>query len=403
MTSIEWTDVTWNPVTGCTKVSPGCKNCYAERVSARTFAGQLAPLGGGASGSRPRRFTDVQCHPERLEAPLHWRKPRRVFVNSMSDLFHEAVPVEFVERVFAVMAAASQQTFQVLTKRPRRMRDLLNDAGLAQRIRVAPATRQAELNGDLFRAVDRVHGGMTAIERQMSLANMPPLPVTRWPLPNVWLGVSAENQETADERIPILLDTPAAVRFVSAEPLLGSIDLCSVQPMRHEKDGTLVPVQGPPVFDALRGQYTRGIGNGALGYDCKRLDWVIVGGESGPRARPCDVSWVSSILDQCKASGTACFIKQLGAVPRVTGQRWRAWPGQHNAAEYDEHQDEWFAKLRDPKGGDPAEWPEYLRVREFPPVSSRRSDRRPAPEPAAAAAASPSPPARQAQTHEGSA
>lgn len=194
-TAIEWTDRVWNPVTGCTKVSQGCKHCYAETVANRFWATQYPDFARKEHPSnwqvmngddrRPRRFTDVLCHPERLQEPLSWRKPSRVFVNSMSDLFHEDVPDDFIARVFDTMALAPKHTFQILTKRPARM------------LAVVPtlAARHTAQDG------------------------------SGWPLANVWLGVSTENQETANERIQLLLQTPAAVRFVSAEPLLEEVDI----------------------------------------------------------------------------------------------------------------------------------------------------------------------------------
>lgn len=205
-TGISWTDSTWNPVTGCSKVSAGCKHCYAEREWPR-FYGQtevVVPLPHGpivAHGVRltemaiKRPFTHVLCHEHRLEHPIRWQRPRRIFVNSMSDLFHADVPDTFIDQVFAVMAVCRRHTFQVLTKRPERMRSYLAD--------------------------EYVHDRILAHEIRISGAQEP----ADWPLPNVWLGISAENQPTADERVPLLLQTPAAVRFVSAEPLLGPIDL----------------------------------------------------------------------------------------------------------------------------------------------------------------------------------
>ena len=219
-TKIEWTDEVWNPVTGCDKVSQGCKNCYAERIAER-FWGE-------------RKFTDVQCHPERLDIPLHWRKPRRVFVNSMSDLFHEDVTDEFITEVWNVMHDTPQHIYQILTKRPERMQWLTHQ-----------------------------QWGDHLVE------------------PNVWLGVSCEDQKTAYERIPLLLQAPAAVRFVSLEPLLGPIDLLAI-----------------------------------FGHDLyamnKGLDWVIVGGESGPHARPMHPDWARSIRDQCVEAGVPFFFKQVG-------------------------------------------------------------------------------------------
>ena len=186
-TKIEWTDATWNPVTGCTMVSPGCDHCYAETIAHR-FAGTAAYPDGFA----------VTLRPERLDQPLRWRRPRRVFVNSMSDLFHKDVPDEYIACIWAVMALAPQHTFQVLTKRHGRMRSLLDDDGFIQRV-------WNEMDGFLPRAKHPDE--------------------SRWPLPNVWLGVSVEDQQRADLRIPALLDTPAAVRFLSCEPLLRPVDL----------------------------------------------------------------------------------------------------------------------------------------------------------------------------------
>ena len=234
--TIEWTDATWNPVTGCTHVSEGCRYCYAERVLPRT----------GQS------FDKVVCHPDRLEAPLHWRKPRRIFVNSLSDLFHEDVPDEFIRTVFKVMGEARQHTFQVLTKRPERMR----------------AYTQSLLDENDFPTLS----GSTE---------------EPFPWSNVWLGISCEDQKTADERIPLLLQTPAAVRFISAEPLLGPIDLSRI---------------GGKSAMAYR----------MIGVEPRRLDWVIVGGESGPHARPMHPDWARSLRDQCFAVDVPFFFKQWG-------------------------------------------------------------------------------------------
>jgi len=257
---IEWTDETWNPVTGCTKVSQGCKHCYAERVWQRLSAPRQ-PYAG-------RKFTDVQCHYERLEHPLHWKKPRMVFVNSMSDLFHEDVPDYFISRVFLEMSRCPQHTFQILTKRHERMLAYMNGVLKSAKIRVA--------NG---------------------------YPTKFWPLPNVWLGVSVEDQATADERIPLLLQTPAAVRFVSVEPMLGPIDLnkrvCLVDKRR---------------FKLTIGNY---------------LDWVICGGESGPKARPMHPDWARSLCDQCKAAGVPFFFKQWGEWAPI--DLWSPGPAKQNA------------------------------------------------------------------------
>jgi protein gp37 len=239
-----------------------------------------------------------------LLEPLSWGKPRRVFVNSMSDLFHEDVPTRFIDRVFAVMALCPQHVFQILTKRPERMRQYV-----AQVLDRKCVTRIAI-------AAERIRpGGAHTPEWLRNHAYQPASEVSP-PLPNVWLGVSVENQQYADERIPLLLQTPAALRFISAEPLLGPLDL---QPA----------VRYAPI------------------------DWVIVGGESGPGARPFDLAWARSIVQQCQAAGVACFVKQVGAKPVFEGTPVGVFEG------YD---------YEDPKGGDPSEWPEDLRVREFPGV-----------------------------------
>lgn len=256
-TGIEWTDATWNPVTGCTKVSQGCKHCYAERVFARPYPG--------------RAFTDVQTHPDRLDQPLRWRRPRRIFVNSMSDLFHEDVPDEFIDKVFAVMAMAHWHTFQVLTKRPERV-----------------LTYFREMRGSEARGFNVCAYFDTSIPDCARISQIPN------GLPNVWLGVSVEDQAMADERIPLLMQTPAAVRWISAEPLLGPVDLTRIdygaRPGYH--------------MDALAGYCDNGTNT--------RLDWIVCGGESGPHARPMHSDWARSLRDQCTAAGVPFLFKQWG-------------------------------------------------------------------------------------------
>ena len=229
-TGIEWTDRTWNPLTGCTKVTPGCDHCYAKTMHER-FNG-------------PGSFDTVTLHPERLDQPLRWRKPARVFVNSMSDLFHRDVPDEYIAWVFGVMALAPEHTFQILTKRHGRMRSLLS-------------------SGDFRRMVGERVGVREGVYRRELVG---------WPLPNVWAGVSVENQQWADLRPDALRGTPAAVRFLSVEPLLGPVTV-----------------------------------------DLTGIDWVIVGGESGPGARPMHPGWARSLRDQCVAAGVPFLFKQWGA------------------------------------------------------------------------------------------
>lgn len=260
-TKIEWTDATWNPVTGCTHVSEGCDHCYAESIATR-FAGTPA---------YPDGF-EVTLRPDKLDQPLRWKRPRRIFVNSMSDLFHSEVPDEYIAEVFAVMALAPQHTFQVLTKRPGRMRSLLA-SGLFQ--------RQVE---------------ELASSRAGRIVNAP------WPLPNVWIGTSVESQQWADVRIPLLLDTPAVVRFLSCEPLLGLVDLT---PCNCRGDATTGCARHNPGSLTDTQLNARALHHPAV-------DWVIVGGESGPHARPMQPDWVRSIRDQCAAASVPFLFKQWG-------------------------------------------------------------------------------------------
>ncbi len=241
--SIEWTDATWNPLTGCNKVSPGCKNCYAEKMAIR-----LKAMGQ----PNYRNGFELTLHDHALDTPRKWKSPKTVFVNSMSDVFHKDVPLGFIQEVFRTMRETPQHRYQVLTKRSERL---------------------AELSRHL-----------------------------PWP-PNVWMGVSVESSKYA-WRIDHLRAVPAKVRFLSLEPLLGPLE-----PWRLN----------------LRG-----------------IHWVIVGGESGPGARKMELRWAKLILHQCWASGVPLFVKQLGSV----------WAREN--------------KAKHSKGGDPDEWPEWLRVREFP-------------------------------------
>lgn len=263
--SIEWTESTWSPVTGCTKVSLGCDHCYAEGIANR-FAGTKAFPNGFA----------VTLRPERMTQPLSWRKPRRIFVNSMSDLFHDEVPDGYIAEVFGVMALAERHTFQLLTKRHGRMRSLLQSAEFASAVVHAAATKARAWGIDVTWAAR-----------------------TTLPLPNVWLGVSVEDQKRADIRIPALLDTPAAVRWLSCEPLLGPVNL----------DGHLTR---PAWGDSHPDPTSR---TGLLVQDLttrRAVDWVVVGGESGHGARPMHPDWARSLRDQCVSAGVPFFFKQHG-------------------------------------------------------------------------------------------
>lgn len=354
MTTIEWTDEVWNPVVGCSRVSAGCEHCYAERHAHRGMV--EAHRGLTVLGKHGPRWTgEVRCLPERLEQPLRWRKPRRVFVNSMSDLFHESVPYEFIAAVFGVMAACPQHSFQLLTKRP----------GVAKAFFLALA--RITSNGFGTPASRALEWCRTrAISRGVPPEKLPHhsfIPGVQWPLPNVWLGVSVEDQESADERIPLLLDIPAALRWVSYEPaigrvrleerwLLGHFDHCPVEGLPLGPDGEqfgVDPCEGCPGWGmecgAIRGH---------------SLDWIVIGGESGPRARSFDIGWARHVIRDCRSAGVPVFVKQLGSNPCVV----RDGP-------FDIQLYPLKRALRDRKGGDMSEWPEDLRIRQWPKGDNR--------------------------------
>lgn len=343
-TKIQWADAVWNPIAGCSVVSPGCTNCYAMAMAARIEWMGTAPHYAGLTRQTKAGAVwtgKVAVAPDAtLTAPLKWRKPKRIFVNSMSDLFHEAVPDAVIDQIFRTMSTASHHTFLVLTKRADRMRAYLSDATLHGRIR--------------FEA-------------------RPP-----WPLPNVWLGVSVEDQARADERIPHLLNTPAAVRWISAEPLLGPIDLTRICLVPKKEGSARAGVH----IDAVSGRYVESgrpyIGEWDIdgpypeGRPARRLDWVVAGGESGRGARPLHLSWIRGLREQCTAAGVPIFIKQLGktcvmdrtdaATPVALGAGWDALSPCSELG---------TVRFRDSHGGDPVEWPKDMRVREFPNMGVR--------------------------------
>lgn len=301
--NIEWTEATWNPVTGCMKVASGCKNCYAERMSRR--------LKGMGQAKYRNGFGVVTCHEDSLTEPLHWRKPRTIFVCSMSDLYHRDVPFEFIDKAFAVMSLCPQHTFIELTKRWERM-------------------------AKYFKAPSK---GLTSRRESVGIAccAFPPDPEMiggalragqgNWPLPNVQLGVSCSTQAELDAAWPYLRDTPAAVRVLSLEPLLERVELRGVVSTVEDGDTVVDYLTGDWVVDPMDGEFD-------IGRDKEHLDWVIVGCESGPNRRPCEIEHIESIVAQCQAAGVKCFVKQVPVNGRVSK--------------------------------DPAEWPESIRVRELP-------------------------------------
>jgi protein gp37 len=319
---ISWTDETWNPIRGCSRVSPGCGGaagvggCYAEKVAGR-FCGPGLPYEGLATiGKQGARWTgEIAFVREHLEDPIRWARPRRIFVNSMSDLFHEKVPRSVVAAIFGVMGIACHHTYQVLTKRADRMRDIVSSLTLDECIAAT-----VDLDAGVTRAQSkRIKEALPAGSPFLARSEAP-----LWPLPNVILGVTAEDQQRWDERVPLLLETPAALRMVSVEPQLELV----------RPDATWAPDTFIAPIDALKA---------APGLPV--IDWIITGGESGPGARPYDLAWARALREQCDASGTAYFFKQAGSNATDGGAPFRT---KHHA------------------GKDPAEWPADLRVQQFP-------------------------------------
>lgn len=298
---IEWTEKTWNPVTGCTKISSGCKNCYAEAQ-----ANWLQGIGN-------ERYKDgfkVTLQPDKLEDPVKWKKPCMIFVNSMSDLFHESIPFDYIDKVFMTMYSCHHHTFQVLTKRAERM----------------------------YEYIERSLGTR---DNRHKLSR------------HIWLGVSVENQEAAKERIPWLLRTNACIKFLSCEPLLGEIDF-SVFPEKPLLRRQCINCKAATKMQCCEICWQDS-------FPRNSIDWVIVGGESGTKARPTQVEQLESIIVQCNATGTPCFVKQIGSFPIVSKNR-QDWKKLMQT----EKDGMVKVAISHPKGGDPNEWPPFLQKREMP-------------------------------------
>ncbi len=279
-THIEWTDATWNPITGCRLASEGCRNCYAATLAATRLKNHPSRAGlARVNAAGEAKFTgDVRFNAQWLDQPLRWKKPRRIFVCAHSDLFYEAVPDEWIDLVFAVMALAPQHTFQILTKRPERMRAYMDRHDVA------------------LRWSKRFPEGTDVHYKTL----------VRWTidgLPNVWLGVSVEDQATADVRIPDLLATPAAIRWVSYEPALGPVDWDDIV-IQDDRPGEqhMSALYCDTIADDCAGE-PRGTNT---------LDWIVAGGESGPKARPAHPDWFRQTRDQCAAAGVDFLFKQWG-------------------------------------------------------------------------------------------
>lgn len=336
-TGISWTDRTWNCVRGCSIISPGCRNCYAMREAWRfrylegnasmQSAAMVPEDGPFANLTRmteagPKWTGLVKMLKGALGEPMGWRIPSRIFVNSMSDLFHEAITDDFIDAVFGVMAFCRQHTFQILTKRPERMMSYIEGAQdrAGKRFLTPAIIGHAACHVTRISQADKLNSEANRRAGQ-----------SEWPLPNVWLGVSVENQAMADYRIPILLRTPAALRFVSIEPLLEMID---IKPFLWQLN--------PPT---CRQETRASLGNPAL-------DWAIIGGESGPNARFCELEWIRLLVAQARAAELPVFVKQLGARSVIERRDETHWSEQRFK-------------------GDPAissldNFPDDLRIQEFP-------------------------------------
>lgn len=388
-TNIEWTHTinndgsiskgeTWNPFAGCSKISAGCKNCYAIRDAVRLAENNNPKIAEKYAGTvSGNNWTGkINLAPEdTLLKPLRWTRPRMIFVNSMSDLFHENVLDEWIDKVFAIMALSPNHTFQILTKRPERMKDYLSkkldefsDFGISETIKFTDLEglifdyiyENGSLKSHLkdagwFYDTDYYEGGSEPGDLIYEAEN---------PLHNVWLGVSIEDQKTADERIPLLLETPAAVRWLSVEPILENINLpiyycCNcfkftqTERVNNNKDWGCT-ICGCYKTNGWKPSKTQGI------------SWCVVGGESGDKARVCNVEWIRSIVQQCKAANVPVFVKQLGSVP-IGKKSDQFYMFNHGATLLDAYE-KGASKLilSHKKGGDIDQFPGDLRVREYP-------------------------------------
>jgi len=282
-TKISWCDATYNPITGCTPISEGCANCYAKR-----WVAHFPLLHGFTSGGpawdpteiEPFPFETIRFHHKRLDTPLKWKKPRRIFVCDIADLFHHHVCPEWIGAVMLVASFCSHHTFMLLTKRVRRMASWFenNPFGYTQGAALAEFGKHIQMSSPMGRR-NRVNGVGTINGHDGQ---------NEWPLPNVWIGVTAENQARADERIPVLMGIPAAKRFVSIEPMLGPVELFG----KHRDYLHDLGLPGRPPVQ-------------------KGIDWVILGCESGPGRRPCKIEWMIDVVDQCRAAHVPVFVKQI--------------------------------------------------------------------------------------------
>ena len=317
----KWWDQSWNPLIGCSHASPGCENCYAERLAGT----RLKHLPNYVDATTDGKWNgNVLCLNDKLHQPMHWRKPKRIFVNDMGDTFHAEVPFAFIAAMYGVMAACPQHTFILLTKRPDRMLEFYD--WIAKLGRSRAVMRRAEHPADPrwvhYACVEISHNLMSAQDLRPSCD-----PRVGWPLPNVWTGTTVEDQKRADSRIRILMQVPSALRLLSVEPLLEAIE-----------------------FEFRE-----------LGFEYPVPNWVIVGGESGTRARQCKREWLESVKRECRDHGIPVYVKQVGSSyvdeKNAVGGRYVKVPSEYGSS---------VRRLKDMAGRNMAEWPENLRVRQYP-------------------------------------
>lgn len=312
-TNISWTDATWNVQVGCSRISEGCRFCFAEGAVARVAAALPSYEGLVKKTSNGPRWTGVvRLFPERLMQPLRWTRPRKIFVNSLSDLFHESVPFRDLCAIFAMMAAAKQHIFQVLTKRPQRALEFFQwlDMAVKANLEIFPNDTEAWRRGQILCAAALGYGVPHRVLKKdgvsVKVVGVEVKDSAIWPLPNVHIGVSVENQEAANERIPLLLQIPSAVRWISQEPQIEAVTLKPWLPS---------------------------------------LDWIVVGGESGKGARPFHLEWARAVIGECQDAKTPVYLKQLGANAFLDGEPY-------------------LTKQR--AGATSEEWPADLQVQEWP-------------------------------------
>lgn len=359
LTKIQWTGRTWQVTAGCKEWSPGCLNCYARRDARRMGSNPNEKVRRRYEGlvvldakKKLRWSGEVRLLPEQIVLPLRWGQPETIFVNSLSDLFQKGVSFKFIAAVFGVMAMCRRHTFQVLTKRPNVMRLwmewITEEAGDGNEVTYCnEAAKRA-----IIQHAENVEAARRILARHLPMTDL------SWPLPNVWMGTSVEDQQRANERIPDLIATPAALRFLSCEPLLEQIDLSKflrTPPVGMARDHLSCTCGHAADYHWL----APGDDDSCSALECTceafrlpSIHWVIPGGESGPGARPNSIAWVRSLIKQCREAGVSAFVKQLGA--SVLGR------------DCEHGRDDNACRFVDRKGGDMAEWAEDLRVREMP-------------------------------------